>query len=72
MDLKNDSDLQQAVDNVLANPWPNTWIEDLSTFLERVRTADLDTRASGEFHQMIWEEPGQRRGHGYREHSLSH
>ncbi|MCK9620259.1 MAG: hypothetical protein M0R47_06945 [Methylobacter sp.] len=56
MDLKNDNDLRKAINQVLADQGSTAWINNLADFLEKIRAADLDTRASREFHQMIWEE----------------
>jgi 5-methylcytosine-specific restriction protein B len=56
MDLKNDNDLRKAINQVLADQGSTAWINNLADFLEKIRVADLDTRASREFHQMIWEE----------------
>jgi 5-methylcytosine-specific restriction protein B len=56
MDLKNDNDLRKAINQVLTDPDSTEWISELADFLEKIRAADLDTRASREFHQMIWED----------------
>jgi 5-methylcytosine-specific restriction protein B len=56
MDLKNDNDLRKAINQVLADQGSTAWINNLADFLKKIRVADLDTRASREFHQMIWEE----------------
>ncbi|RLB62881.1 MAG: restriction endonuclease, partial [Deltaproteobacteria bacterium] len=55
IDLKNDDDLKQAVEEMLANSPRTTWISKLTSFLEHVANADLEERSSRAFHDLIWE-----------------
>lgn len=57
-DLTTQEGLRAACDHLAANPHSRAekWAADLTKFLGFVRGADLDTRASWEFHEKIWDE----------------
>ena len=70
VDLRNIDELRracsEAVENASADPVYVNWGNDLREFLAEVRAADLQTRATVEFQQRIWEDnPVSGTGRGY-------